>query len=381
MRDYGDGISSSSETQISDTEGIIVATSTNNIFEVTHLLELISDVDGCDADVLRMTITIENISPNTIDNMYYVRIADWDVSGTTNYATMQGVSNLFTPEGPLVRTGNRWSSSHYVSDIFTQDVTSSCTGSETENQDFFETGPCDQGLYWAFNFGELSSGSSIEFTLYHGVSLTRNNAVACATGNDINAQLYGYLVDGSNVQDDITGFVAWPGDFEGCYGIEECENDPCLESESGNCRVYHEGRGCSQCNNGYFKRDFEYPCVQCQETFGNECMHCSDFNGCQQCINGYDRTLDQDCGLHYCKPNPCADPSNNCRVCNNGFCSQCNNNYVTLSNEATECVHCQETFGDGCMHCDNANGCQQCSNGYERVFNNGLSRYFCVVPP
>ena len=37
--------------------------------------------------------------------------------------------------------------------------------------------------------------------------------------------------------------------------------------------------GCDQCMNGYFKKDYHYPCVSCKDTFGN----CTDFLASQQC--------------------------------------------------------------------------------------------------
>ena len=62
---------------------------------------------------------------------------------------------------------------------------------------------------------------------------------------------------------------------------------------------YH-ANGCNQCITNYFKKDYNYQCADCQETFGDDCMHCTDFLGCQQCHSGT-RTYDDDCGLFYCK--------------------------------------------------------------------------------
>ena len=81
-------------------------------------------------------------------------------------------------------------------------------------------------------------------------------------------------------------------------GVEECLNDPCDCSELSNCQVCH-ANGCNQCNQGYFKKDYNFKCEQCQEVFGDDCMHCTDFQGCQQCRTGT-RTYDPDCGLYYC---------------------------------------------------------------------------------
>ena len=116
--------------------------------------------------------------------------------------------------------------------------------------------------------------------------------------------------------------------------LNECSNsnenhDHCSEEESGNCEVYNERKGCSQCKNGNFKKSFNYPCVNCQSVFGDECSFCNDFIGCQQCTdqNKYSREFDSESQLYYCKPQPCLDEKNNCKVCNNGYCSQCMQGY------------------------------------------------------
>lgn len=84
-----------------------------------------------------------------------------------------------------------------------------------------------------------------------------------------------------------------------CDDVPQCNDDPCDCDEVENCRICHPN-GCDECESGYFKKDYDYHCVQCQEVFGTDCMHCADFHGCQQCATGV-RTFDYDCGLWYCK--------------------------------------------------------------------------------
>ena len=110
--------------------------------------------------------------------------------------------------------------------------------------------------------------------------------------------------------------------------IEECSNPQgyCDESEAGNCQVYHDPPGCSQCAAGYFKMSFNHPCVHCRfDIMGLECRGCNDDFGCCDCydMNLFEVALDQFSGMYYCKPQPCLNPANNCQVCNNGKCSQC----------------------------------------------------------
>ena len=70
--------------------------------------------------------------------------------------------------------------------------------------------------------------------------------------------------------------------------LSECHNNPCSCEELTNCLNCHS-IGCGECDGGYFKKDNNYPCSQCQDTFGSECLHCADFHGCQQCKTGYQR--------------------------------------------------------------------------------------------
>ena len=86
-----------------------------------------------------------------------------------------------------------------------------------------------------------------------------------------------------------------------------CESDPCSCEELGStCQVCHPN-GCDQCINGYFKVDYDRPCVSCEEVFGESCLHCGDFTGCQQCAQGFLRIRDESCGPHfyYCAANTC----------------------------------------------------------------------------
>ena len=184
--------------------------------------------------------------------------------------------------------------------------------------------------------------------------------------------------------------------------FESCSESPCSESESGACSNYQPGNGCVQCLRNHFKFNADYPCVNCQDIFGDECLHCSDGIGCQQCVsNDYYRTLttDSDSGLtfYYCEETPCSSDnvdSTHCLNCNNGECSQCMNGYFRIyDNEDTPvCLDCHDSdvTGTNCLHCSDFNGCQQCgidsNSGMmpERESkinpNNGLIYYQCVLP-
>ena len=83
----------------------------------------------------------------------------------------------------------------------------------------------------------------------------------------------------------------------------------------------------------------------------------------------YDRYFDEECELYRCRESPCNDESNNCRVCNNGYCSQCDDSYVLKNTPGVECFNCQDNFGENCIHCGDMVGCQQCIEGSEQYLN------------
>lgn len=110
-----------------------------------------------------------------------------------------------------------------------------------------------------------------------------------------------------------------PGQF-----VTACVNSPCQcdSAEAGFedplCEVCHSN-GCNQCEAGSFKKDYNYPCVDCQSTFGRGCLQCQDFNGCGQCDSGYTRVQDAG-GLWYCSEEssvPTHPPTSG-----PGFCSE-----------------------------------------------------------
>ena len=186
-----------------------------------------------------------------------------------------------------------------------------------------------------------------------------------------------------------------------------CDNEPCQCDEVGGCELYHFKTGCLQCDNsgGYFRvrtsgdDAYNFPCMQCQEVFGNECLNCNDNTGCSQCASGYVLTYYDECGLNYCQayidsptPRPTSNPVlggdgfgqcpdlcnefggvcdcdtqiSNCQVCNQGSgCGQCESGYFKPSNNGNyDCLSCNEFAGTACQFCQDGQGCGQCLQGY-----------------
>ena len=86
-----------------------------------------------------------------------------------------------------------------------------------------------------------------------------------------------------------------------------CDSNPCDCTINGGedpfCRICHSN-GCNECQAGYFKKNYNYPCISCDDTFGKGCKFCQDFNGCGQCDenNGFIRRYCDSCNLWICTP-------------------------------------------------------------------------------
>ena len=92
-------------------------------------------------------------------------------------------------------------------------------------------------------------------------------------------------------------------DYYGCPVACNYYGRPCNCYEECQFCAYGECKenGCNQCKEGYFKKSYNYPCIDCQKMFGDKCMFCQDFNGCGQCKQGSLRVFDSICGLYKCK--------------------------------------------------------------------------------
>ena len=179
--------------------------------------------------------------------------------------------------------------------------------------------------------------------------------------------------------------------------VAPCEQDPCdCLVEDMFCSLCHPGQGCAQCagiNGQYFKLDWNYPCVSCTETFGEECLQCQDFHGCSQCAQGYQLVLfDENEDVWHCQseptpvepestvPSTCTDgisqcPSTNCAGAgDNPFCagqqswgcSNCQSGYFMKSHQYP-CVPCGDL--EGCQSCSDWQGCTSCQFGYTWYWN------------
>ena len=195
-----------------------------------------------------------------------------------------------------------------------------------------------------------------------------------------------------------------------CGKLTQCLNDPCTCDELTNGNVCNEGDsgGCSQCDNGYFKKGSQYSCANCDDVFGDNCLVCQDFHGCAQCADGSILTYEERCDVYYCKeftPAPttalviditdnhckieeylCDDENgrdcfcselSDCNICNNNSgCDQCENGYFKVNNKYN-CASCYEIFGDNCLFCQDFRGCAQRKDGCQAVLDNDCNVWYC----
>ena len=208
--------------------------------------------------------------------------------------------------------------------------------------------------------------------------------------------------------------------------VSPCMNNPCVcednpilgyVNEDPYCQVCNMPSGCAQCQNGgeYFKLDYNHPCTQCQQVFGDECLHCQDFNGCAQCANGFERVYDSQEDLFYCTiksdHQDTGDDGQNgdeeegdgenefdCSIglelCNSQNCAGegDNNPHCATDPDTWGCYNCQYGYWHEtnqhkcqecsiiphCLQCENYNGCTQCDSVYTLVWSHDCDFWICV---
>lgn len=107
-------------------------------------------------------VTITNMTGDTLSDVRYVRVMDWDIPPTefNEIVSIQGTALA----GVLERShdGGFSTANPLGSDFAEVGI--------TINVDFIDNGPADHGAYFRFNFGELADGESINFTVVYGAA-------------------------------------------------------------------------------------------------------------------------------------------------------------------------------------------------------------------
>jgi hypothetical protein len=133
--------------------------------------------------LFKNTVTITNGTANSVTDVRYVRVMDWDIPPTE-------FSELVTIQGTATTSALEYSSDNGFA---TADPLAGNPGGllgGTVNTDFTDSGPSDHGAYFRFNFGTLSAGESKSFDIFYGAASNEANALA-AIGT-VQAELYSF---------------------------------------------------------------------------------------------------------------------------------------------------------------------------------------------
>lgn len=153
-------------------------------------------------------MTITDDTGSAISDLRYVRVMDWDVppTGFSEFVTIGGATTT-----ALLETSHDggFSSADPLG-------SSSPENPATLNVDFADDGPDDHGAYFRFNFGDLGSGETREFSIYYGAAPTEAAAFAALSAENIELFSLGQNSDpgGSNTGEPATfifGFAAIGG--------------------------------------------------------------------------------------------------------------------------------------------------------------------------
>jgi hypothetical protein len=123
-------------------------------------------------------VTITNNTGETLTDVRYVRVMDWDVP-FTEFSDI--VSIVGTGTTTLLEFSN--DQGFATADPLAGDPSEIVAG--TTNVDFLDSGPEDHGAYFRFNFGSLAAGESATFSVFYGAAPTEALMLAALGAVDI----------------------------------------------------------------------------------------------------------------------------------------------------------------------------------------------------
>ena len=194
-----------------------------NTFKVTHDYH-----PSLSPNLYEATVTIENISPATVD-VRYRRVMDWDIEptafnefvtvvtspgGTRAADVLFSSDNGFASANPLARPG---------SILFTGDAV--------------DSGPADHGALFDFGFGPLPPGGKTTFNIYYGAAGNEVDAITALAS--VRAEVFSFgqpnTPDGPTLGTPNTfifgfnrvgGTVVFPADRDNDGIVDEADNCP-----------------------------------------------------------------------------------------------------------------------------------------------------------
>ena len=160
---------------------------------------------GAPANAFEDLVTITNTGTSTLTGVSYARVMDFDVPPTEfdEFITLHG--NGATN---LISTSDDGFALPDPTTAF-----SAITGCGTANTDFTHCGPADHGAAFAFNFGALTAGSSISFSVFYGAALDELSALTAlsALGAEVFALGESTLASGGPATGSGTFFFGFKG--------------------------------------------------------------------------------------------------------------------------------------------------------------------------
>jgi hypothetical protein len=160
-------------------------------------------------NVFQGNVTITNSGTDTVTDVVYRRVMDWDVPPTefVEYVSHFGVASNLEPTGNVrFASNNGFATSDpgsYPGEIW--------LGGSIINVDFFQQGPADHGSVFDFAFGDLAPGESRTFNIFYGAAADLAGAQAAIARLDPDVWSFGQSTASGPANDSPTFLFAFGG--------------------------------------------------------------------------------------------------------------------------------------------------------------------------
>jgi hypothetical protein len=167
---------------------------------VTHEFTASPDAPG---QLFVAKITITNNTGETLNDVRYTRVMDWDIPPTEFFERVT-IAGTATTTALEISHNDGFQSGNPLSP-----GTGIFPGGSL-NTDFEALGPADHGAYFGFNFGTLADGESYVFEIFYGAAATE--ALALLALGAVSAELYSLGQNGTaTYRNDVTFMFGFRG--------------------------------------------------------------------------------------------------------------------------------------------------------------------------
>jgi hypothetical protein len=139
-------------------------------------------------NLYQIQITLENLTADTLTNVRYERLMDWDVEPTP-FSEFVTINRGSTPPSDLI-----YSDDNGFGDNLPFSPKTGGNGPldpSTVNANYVDKGPADHGARFTFDFGSLAAGEDKQFFLFYGASGTELEADAAVSAAALEMFSYG----------------------------------------------------------------------------------------------------------------------------------------------------------------------------------------------